>query len=236
MQFNNINWNDTSYNKYINYLISIKEDKYQKFTSKLTKTKYEMLGIRIPTLRLIAKDIIKGNYLEFLKYSKCMYFEEVMIKGLVIASIKDEEIFDKYFIEYIKLIDNWSLCDTFCNSIKIIRKYPNKYFGICKKLCQSKDEYFIRVGLITILSHFVTDNYIDDIYEILDNLNSDTYYVNMGAAWLLCDLMIKFQSKTLKYLENTELSDEIINLGIKKMRESFRINKELKEDLLKFKR
>ena len=52
-------WNKETYQEYINYLISIKEDKYKEFHSKLCFTKYEILGIRLPIIRKIAKKISK---------------------------------------------------------------------------------------------------------------------------------------------------------------------------------
>ena len=52
-------WNKDTYQEYIKYLISIKEDKYKKFHSKLCFTKYEILGIRLPIIRKIVKEISK---------------------------------------------------------------------------------------------------------------------------------------------------------------------------------
>ena len=54
------------YNKFINYLKSISDNKYKEFNKKIIKTKYKMLGIKIPILRNIAKKIDKSNYEEFL--------------------------------------------------------------------------------------------------------------------------------------------------------------------------
>ena len=68
MNFNNLFWNKDLYKKYLNYLISIKEDKYQVFSSKLTKTKYKILGIKIPILRSIAKNILKSDIISFDKF------------------------------------------------------------------------------------------------------------------------------------------------------------------------
>ena len=74
-------WNKETYQEYINYLISIKEDKYKEFHSKLCFTKYEILGIRLPIIRKIAKEISKTNYEDFLKLTKSKYYEEVLIEG-----------------------------------------------------------------------------------------------------------------------------------------------------------
>ena len=113
-------WNKTTYQEYLNYLNSISEEEYKNFHSKLCFTKYQILGIRVPIMRKIAKNISKSNIEEFLKLCGNTYYEEVFIEGLVISNIKDEDIFIKYFSNYINKIDNWGICDTFCNSLKII--------------------------------------------------------------------------------------------------------------------
>ena len=76
MNLKEVIWSKEQYQEFIKYLKSIKEDKYREFSMKLTPTKYEILGIRIPKLRSIAKDIFKGNYQEFLILCGNEYFEE----------------------------------------------------------------------------------------------------------------------------------------------------------------
>ena len=58
----NIIWDNNSYNNFINSLKSISENSYKEFSEKITFTKYEMLGIRLPKLRSIAKEISKSDY------------------------------------------------------------------------------------------------------------------------------------------------------------------------------
>ena len=229
-------WSKKDYNDYLNYLISLREVKYKDFSKKLIDTKYEMLGIRLPKLRSIAKEIIKGNYIEYLKYNEFKYYEEVMIKGFVITYSKSEEILDKYLQEHINNIDNWSLCDSFCNSLKLIIKNKEKYYNVFKKLTNSNKEYDIRVGLITILNNYVDDNHIDDIFNILDNIKLDTYYVNMASAWLLCECFIKQREKTLSYLNVSKLNKFSFNKGIQKCIESYRVSAEDKTYLKSIKK
>lgn len=230
------NWNKEIYQEYINYLKSISELKYKEFHSKLCFTKYNILGIRVPILRKIAKNISKTNYKEYLNQCNSIYYEEVFIEGLVISNIKDEPTFFKYFKEYINKIDNWGICDTFCNSLKIVRNYPDKYFNLCKELSLSKEEYISRVGLIIILNHFIKDEYISDIFNILDSINSDKYYINMAQAWLICELYIYYPQETKQYLLSNKLNEFTHNKSISKIRESYRVNKEEKEYLNTLKR
>lgn len=229
-------WNKTTYQEYLNYLKSISEEEYKNFHSKLCFTKYQILGIRVPIMRKIAKNISKSNIEEFLKLCGNTYYEEVFIEGLVISNIKDEDIFIKYFSNYINKIDNWGICDTFCNSLKIINKNPSKYFSISKKLSLNEEEFISRVGLIIILNFFVEEKYLDCIYEILNTISSTKYYVNMAESWLICELYIKFPSKTESFLLKNNLNDFTHNKAISKIRESYRVCKEKKEYLNTLKR
>lgn len=229
-------WNQENYQNYLNYLKSLSDLKYKNFQSSLCQTKYLMLGIKIPTLRNIAKQISKSNYEDFLKLVTNTYYEEVLIEGLVIANIKDEKIFSKYFNSYLKKIDNWAICDSFCNSLKIVNTNPKKYFNLSLKLAKSPKEFTSRVGLIIILNFFIKEEYLQDIFNLLDNIKSDKYYINMAEAWLICELYIYYPKETTNYLKNNNLNNFTHNKAISKIRESYRISKEDKEYLNTLKR
>ena len=232
----NIIWNNNSYNNFINYLKSISENSYKEFSEKITFTKYEMLGIRLPKLRSIAKEISKSDYKSFLKISKSTYYEEVMIKLLVIANIKDIDELMIYFDNAVNLIDNWALCDTFCNSLKLINKNKDYFLTKIDELINSNETYHIRVGLIILLCFYVEEDYLDLIIKYLDNIKSDEYYVNMAEAWLICEIFIKYEKIGLKYLEHNHLNKFTVNKAISKIRDSYRVSKDMKDYILKFKK
>lgn len=230
------NWDCKSYQEFVTYLISIKDEKYRDFNSKICKTKYKMLGIRLPVLRKIIKEIMKTDYLEFLKVIKNNYYEEIMLEGLVIANIKDEKLFFKYFNNYIKKIDDWSICDSVCNSLLILKNDRDKYFTYFKQLVLQDDEFTSRVGLVTILNFYIEEEYLEEIFSILNQIVSDKYYINMAEAWLICELYIKESKRTLEYLKNNKLNTFTHNKAIGKIKDSYRVSKEEKEMLNKLKR
>ena len=224
------NWNEEEYKGFEKYLISLQDKKYREFHSSLVlNSKYEMIGIRLPVMRDIAKKISKSNIEEFLKYSKDNYYEEIMIQGLVISYIKDEEKFYKYFKEYINKVDNWALCDSFCASIKIVRKYEEKYFKEAIKLALNKEEFISRVGLIIILDHFITLNNLNTIFDTLNEIKSDKFYINMAEAWLLCEMYIKYPENTRKFLKENNLNKFTQNKAISKIHDSYRVSEEEKK-------
>ena len=225
-------WNKKSYDEFVNYLISIKDEKYKEFHSSLVlDSKYEMIGIRLPKMREIAKEISKTNIEEFLKVAQDKYYEEVMIQGLVISHIKDEKTFYEYFKNHVKTIDNWALCDTFCSSIKIIKKHEEKYFSEAIKMCLDSKEFISRTGIVMILSSFVNEKNLQTIFDTLNKITSDKFYINMAEAWLVCDLYIKFPKETLAFMKKNNLNKFTQNKAISKIHDSFRVDKEDKEYL-----
>ena len=213
-------WNEEKYKEFVNDLISLQDKKYKEFHSSLVlNSKYEMIGIRVPIMRDIAKKISKGNIEEFLKYAQNRYYEEVMIQGLAISNIKDEKIFKYHFKNYIKKIDNWALCDSFCSSIKIVRKYEEKYFKEAIKMSLSKEEFISRVGLVMILNHFISQDNSKIIFATLNKIQSDKFYINMAEAWLLCELYIKFPERTKEFIKYNNLNKFTQNKAIRKIRD-----------------
>lgn len=231
-------WNKESYKSFIEYLISIKDSKYKEFHSSLVvNSKYEMIGIRVPIMKDIAKKIAKtSNVEEFLEFAQDRFYEEVMIQGLVISHIKDEKVFYKYFKKHIKKIDNWALCDTFCSAIKIVEKHEDKYFKEAVDMSLSDKEFISRVGLVIILSHFVSEKNLDTIFEVLNKIKSDLFYINMAEAWLICELYIDYPKETKSFIKKNNLNKFTQNKAISKIHDSYRVSKEEKEILKKYRK
>lgn len=222
-------------------LESLKDEKYKKFNSKLCPdTKLEMLGIRVPVLRKLAKEILKENlnWKEFVKNENTKYFEEVILQGLLIAYSKLEFEEKTKFIEiFVPRIDSWAICDTFVPTLKIKKAELEKYWNFIIPYTNSKKEFEIRFAVISMLDYFIIDEYVDKVIKILDSINNDGYYVKMGVAWTLAEIGIKYNSKAMIYLkENNNLDKFTYNKTLQKMIESFRIDINQKDDLRKMKR
>lgn len=236
MDLNKSIWTKEIYQEYINYLKSLSNEKYKNFYSKLTITKYEILGITLPMQRRIAKEICKGDIISFLEFNNIEYYEEVLIRGLVIATIKDEDLFLNYLDDYVLQIDNWAICDSFCNSLKIINLDKEYWFDYFTNYLKSDKEFIVRVGLVVFLNFYVEDNYIEQIFKLVDDIRLDIYYVNMAIAWLLCECFVKNREKTLKYLEKSRVNTFTFNKTISKIRDSYRVSLNDKEYLKSLKR
>ena len=215
------------------YLEQNIDKEYLKFQSSLNVS--NMLGVRSPKLLEIAKYAIKDNsYIDFIN-EEHKYHEENIIHMYILSLIKDKELVHKELDRIVPKIDNWAFCDSL-NKLKIIDKNREYFYDLIEKYKKSNKEFEIRFVIIMLLSHYVCDNYIDDIIKIIEEVNNSYYYTKMAIAWLLCELMIKYRTKLLEYLKSSNLDDFTINKGIQKMRESFRVSDSDKEYLLQFRR
>lgn len=229
-------WDQTSYQEYLTRLKKEADLKYQAFHKRLTTTKYEILGVRVPIIRKITREMKKSDLNSFFAICGSHYYEEVLVEGLLIAQIEEENFFLEQFERYLPKIDNWAICDSFCNSLKIVSKNPEKYFTYFLNLLKEDEPFKIRVGLVTILNFYIKEEYLKEIFQSLDQILSDHYYVNMAMAWLLAEIYILYPSITEEYFKSTRINDFTMNKTISKIRDSYRVSKEKKEDLLKYKR
>ena len=71
-------------------MLELTEPKYMKFTSALMPGVENVLGIRLPVLRSIAKEIAAGDWRAYLAEAEDFYFEERMLQGLVIGYARCE--------------------------------------------------------------------------------------------------------------------------------------------------
>ena len=65
-------------------LMELSDKKYQAFSSKLLPNTDNILGVRLPVLRKIAKRISKGNYNLFLNQNDNEFFELTIIESMLI--------------------------------------------------------------------------------------------------------------------------------------------------------
>ena len=229
----NYNWDSDKYNKFVQYLKNIGDIKTKEFNDRIFKTNYENIGIKTPVLKSIANDISKKDPLGFLEFCGSNYYEEVMVEGLVIGKINDENTFAEYFMKYINKIDCWALCDGFVANAKIMKK--SDFSDLAYSLILDTREYYIRVGYVMLLNYYVDDEHIDTILSLCEK-ESNYFYVNMAISWLISVCFIKYRDKTLNLLKQKKLSTFVQNKAISKINDSFRVTSDDKELVKTFKK
>lgn len=221
-------------------LEKLSDKKYAEFSKKsCPDTNRKIIGIRIPALRNLAKQVVKNNYAqESLKQLKDDCFEEVILRGLIIGYLKiDFEEKVSYIEEFVPKIDSWAICDTFCPNLKIKEKDLKNVWNFILPYLESEKEFEVRFAVIMMLDYFLIDEYIDDVIVKLDQVCHEGYYVKMAVSWCLAEIGIKYNEKLMKYLlDENNLDRFTYNKTLQKMRESFRIDKNQKDILKKMKK
>ena len=218
------------------YLYEAVDEKYREFHSSLCPNVNDILGIRIPKLREIAKTIAKDNPIEFLEKYVCEFYEEKMIYGLVIGYMKaDLETRIKYLNKFVPMIDNWAVCDCACSTYKFTQKNMEEMFEYIKKYVFSNKEFEVRFACIMLMDYFLIDEYIDEVFQIFNNIKLDKYYVEMAIAWAISVAFIKNEKKTREFLANNTLSVNTFNKALQKIIESNRVDDKTKDEMRKMK-
>lgn len=213
------------------------EEKFKNFSSALLPNVNNVLGIRIPELRLIAKRLVQENsWQEYLQETP-EFMEETLIQGFVIGLAKiDNKTRFELIKSFIPKITNWGICDTFCSSLKFTKKNKTETWKFLQKYVKSKKEFEIRFTLVMLLGYFVEKEYLNEIFKILNDFSHEKYYAKMGAAWLISICFIKYPHETEEFLKTTKIDNETFNKAIQKISDSYRVEKSKKQYLKTLKR
>ncbi len=206
---------------------------YREFHLKTCPGAQYVLGIRLPEQRKLARTIIKsGSYWNFLDSIEPHYYEEVLVTGIIIASapMGINERFD-YIIWFLPFINNWAICDTFCNSFRIKDEDLETYWDFLMQFRNSHEEFVLRFIFVMLLCHFIREDYLERIFALLDDIKSEKYYVEMAKAWLIAEIFTKFPESGFDYLSRDQLSIFAHNKAIQKACESRRISADDKQHL-----
>lgn len=220
-------------------IISLSDQNYKDFHSKLCPGVSNIIGVRVPVLRNYAKELLKNYKIEYLlKNIDNVYYEEIMLKGLLIGLDKNNDLKETiiYIKDFIPLIDNWAICDTFCAGLKITKKYKEKIRDFILRYKNSKKEFELRFMIVMILNYYIEEAYLEDNFKVFSEIRSSDYYVEMALAWAISLCLIKYYNQTLTLLNKYNFSDFVYNKAIQKACESYRISEDKKQKLKALKR
>lgn len=221
----------------IKKLFELQDVKYRDFHSKLCSGLENIIGVRAPFLRNLAKEIARGDYQKFLVECKDQYYEETLLEGLVIATIKvtlDERL--RLLKKFVPKINNWATCDMVCGSFKFKPSELAEVWDFILQYETSTQEYERRFMIVMMMDYFLTSEYLPKVFAILNKIKTDQYYVNMASAWLIATALAKHRKETLCFLKSNVLDAWVQNKAIQKARESYRVSEEDKGMLLGLKK
>ena len=219
-------------------LHALAEAPYADFQRRLVETRFPILGVRMPALRTLAKELVRQEDWPAIACAQSFSsYEEVMLSGLVIASAScAEEERIRLLCGVLPFIDNWAVCDCVASSVKTAPKKRERYLPFIDECLRSPHEFTIRFALVLLLAHFVEADLLPRIFAATDGLSHPGYYVKMGAAWLLSVCFVKYPEETMAYFQQNTLDDATFNKSLQKILESNRVDGETKQIIRSMKR
>lgn len=200
---------------------------YAEFNKKFITSQYEIIGVRMPTLKKFAKDV-EPEYIDL--DGEHLTHEEILLYGFSAGQIKSEAEQLEYLGNILPYIDNWATCDCIVSALKKLT--GEKSYQFFCDLLSDKREFYVRVGLVSMMRNFLKTDKLEDILSRIEQIKQTDYYVKMATAWLYAELCTFNFERAKKQIEKT--SDTFIrNRAISKACESFRVDKPQKEELQK---
>ena len=144
-------------------------------------------------------NIIGIDWRAFLASDDILYYEERMLRGLVIGYAKcspEEKL--GHVARFVPKIDNWAVCDCFCWKLKAAEREPMWRF--IQPYFRSEAEYGQRFAVVMALSNFVDAEHLEALLKHFEAFRHEGYYARMGVAWAVSLCFIRFPERTMRWL------------------------------------
>ncbi len=209
----------------INHLI---DPSYAKFSEKLKASPRPILGIRMPNLTKVSKELAKtenSSFLDDFLLYPTVWYEEVILAYKVLGLLKlDITTNIMYLDKLLDYNDSWASNDCLCSVFTAPKKNQIEYWPFIKGYLESPNPWDIRFATITMMNYYLNDEYAHEVLKLLQAVHSDHYYVNMGLAWTFATAAAKQRDLTIPYLEKGVLNEVVRKKAIQKCIESFRVS------------
>ena len=204
---------------------------YTAFSLPLAKTKYKMLGVRLPILKGIAKRE-RIHATKLLNEAVFDTFEDVMLFGFLInlESSNTNQFFER-IEKFLNVADSWSHIDSVTASLKRIKSLRTEFLQTFIPLAKHTKTFHKRFLVVALLNYFLDDEYFMQTLGIVQTVEDGDYYVDMALAWLLSVAMSKNFELTMTKITQGSYSNSVIKKALQKGIESERIDVQSKQIL-----
>ena len=161
-------------------LHELSEEDYKTFNQKLLPGVEHVLGVRLPAMRKLAKEVAKGDFRSYLdeaaeKIGADSIHEEIMLQGLVLGYAKmDREERTEYLEEFVPKITNWAVCDTVCCAAKWAGHKgtdKNRLWDFLGNLRDSDREFEVRFATIMTMCYFLEPEWLPGVFKETDRID-----------------------------------------------------------------
>lgn len=217
-------------------LFAMQDEKYRDFLSMLTPTVQQerIIGVRTPLLRAYARELRQTpEAAAFLQMLPHFYYEENNLHAFLIEGIRDFDACIAALDAFLPYVDNWATCDGM--HPRALDRDLSSLMNQIRRWMASEQVYTIRFGVGMLMRDYLDAHFTPDVLEMVAELKSDAYYVNMMSAWFFATALAKQWDAARIYIEQRRLDPWVHNKAIQKAIESRRISPDQKQYLKKYK-
>lgn len=213
----------STYSELLNYIEKLKNPKLSEFSKNILNTSIEVKGIYSKDVKTLIKKYkdININDFELDKFYELNFLYFAI--GLQQKKTLNEQV--EFVFENKEHLLSWGITDSTYQYFKV--GVFEKTLPTIKLFISQKEEFLIRYGYLLLFKFLKDTTIYDTIFGLFKN--SDFFYVKMAEAWILSYLYIYDSKKTYDYLFSSDISFDIKNMAIRKILDSYRVNKEEKE-------
>jgi hypothetical protein cdivTM_08458 len=213
-------------------------ESYATFNQRIVNTKMPVIGVRVPDLRRLARELaldMSAADISELLTAQNESFDYVLLCGLLITHVRiDDQTAIDLTKQYLPHVDSWAHIDVF---VEKKRRFAGEmWWDFALECLLSEAEFTVRYGVVSLMTNFLDEAHIDQVFAALRNVTHDGYYVEMALAWLYATAAVNFFEKTLAELENRQIDTWTRNKAYQKMRESRRFTPRQQQIIIKNKR
>lgn len=203
-------------------------ESYAAFNQRIVNTKMPVVGVRVPDLRRLARELASGMSaadISELLTAQNESFDYVLLCGLLITHARlDDLVAIDLTKQYLPCVDSWAHIDIF---VEKKRRFAGEvWWDFALECLRSEAKFTVRYGVISLMTNFLDEAHIDQVFAALRDVKHDGYYVKMALAWLYATAAVHFFELTLAELENEYIDAWTRNKAYQKMRESRRFTPE----------
>jgi len=222
-------------NKIIDLLNKEKEKSYKDFIARLTPSvePENMLGVRVPKIRIILKQLTKEECDEFIKELPHKYYEENLLHGFIISKSKDYQTAVDRLNAFLPYVDNWAVSDTM--GPKVLSKRRDLLIIEIEKWIKDKHTYTVRFAIWCLMRFFLKEYFDYKCIKMVVDVSSNGYYINVMRAWYFAEALTTNYDETLPFIKSKSLDKWTHNKSIQKACESRRITENCKDYLRELK-
>lgn len=209
-------------------LAALAEPTYADFQAKLIPTvpRETVLGVRLPALRRLAKEIKGDEARAFLSELPHKTLEENLLHAILVGRERDFAAVIAELDAFLPFADNWAVTDIL--RPKVFARHAGEALPSIRRWLASPLPYVRRAAVGFLMAYYLDENFTPEVLALPAKIPQAEYYVGMEVAWFYATALAKRWDETLPYLAERRLPTWTHNKTIQKATESYRITPERK--------